>query len=134
MAGPGPPRSLRNGLLAAGRTGLAFSNGKAEKPTADRAPKMKVPAVRPKATDICLQTLDGKAVTLAGAFQRKVTMLVLWALWYPDCRRASPMVKAAFARFSKEDLDVVAVDRAGRGQVVSGKVHVHAHRLTYPVY
>ncbi len=121
-------------LLAAGWTGLAFANGKPEKPTADRAPKITVPAVRPKAADICLQTLGGKTVILAGAFQHKPTILVLWASWYPDCRRESPMAKAAFARFSKEGLDVVVVDREGRGKVVSGNAYVHAHGLTYPVY
>ncbi|MGA9752446.1 MAG: hypothetical protein WBS54_11730 [Acidobacteriota bacterium] len=69
-------------LLAAGLTGLAFASARAEKPAADKAPKMTVPSVSPNAADIRLQTLDGKAATLAGAFQGKPTMLVFRASWY----------------------------------------------------
>jgi len=121
-------------LLAVGVGSLAFAGGRAEKPAADKAPKMTVPAVSPNAADIHLQTLKGKAVTLAGAFGGKPTMLVFWATWCPDCRRETPKVKEAFARFSKEGLNVVAVDTAGRDKVEAVKAYIHAHGLAYPVY
>jgi peroxiredoxin len=61
-------------------------------------------------------------------------MLDFWASWYPDWRRETPKIKEAFARFSKEGRNVVAVDTAGRDNVEAVKAYIHAHGLACPVY
>ena len=121
-------------LLAAGLTSQLFARGGAGNSAADRAPKMAVPAVSPNAGDIQVRTLSGQSVSLASAFAGKPTMLVFWASWCPDCRRETPKIKEAFAKFSKEGLNVVAVDTAGRDKLEAVKAYIHENGLAYPVY
>ena len=58
-----------------------------------------------KATDFCLETLEGEAYTLS-AMRGKVLLLDVGASWCGPCNMAIPEVKIVHERFSKAD-DVV---------------------------
>ena len=58
-----------------------------------------------KATDFCLETLEGEAYTLS-AMRGKVVLLDVGASWCGPCNMAIPHVKIVYERFSKAD-DVV---------------------------
>ena len=58
-----------------------------------------------KATDFCLETLEGEAYTLS-AMRGKVVLLDVGASWCGPCNMSIPEVKTVYERFSKSD-DVV---------------------------
>lgn len=55
-----------------------------------------------------LESLDGRAVTLAG-FRGKVVFLDFWASWCPPCKKEMPEIALLAGKFSPSDLAVVAV-------------------------
>ncbi|MEJ2367450.1 MAG: TlpA disulfide reductase family protein [Acidobacteriota bacterium] len=104
-------------------------------PKTDNAPEMKVPHISPDTAAITIETLGGKKVTLAELTGGKPTMLVFWASWCPDCRRETPKVKAAYARFRAKGLNLIAVDSAWKNETPSAaKKYIREHDLKYPVY
>ena len=58
-----------------------------------------------KATDFCLETLEGETYTLS-AMHGKVVLLDVGASWCGPCHMAIPEVKTIYERFSEVD-DVV---------------------------
>ncbi len=131
---------LKNTALVVAAAALVVSSaafalqGRKAEPAADRAPKMSAPKVSPKASGIQVETLEGKKVNLAEVFDGKPTMLVFWASWCPDCRRETPRVKEAYARFASRGLNLVAVDVARKDPVKNVRAYIRKHGLTYPVY
>lgn len=111
--------------------GAPKKDGKA---AADRAPVMRVPAQSPKPAGIRVQTLERKAVSLAAVFDGKPTMLVFWASWCPDCKRETPKVKEAFAKYAGKGLNLVAVDIARKDPIGNVRRYIKANGLKYPVY
>jgi thiol-disulfide isomerase/thioredoxin len=83
---------------------------------------------------LAFQTLDGQETTM-DAFAGKVVVLNLWATWCAPCREEMPGLDRLQARFSGQDVVVLAlsVDRAGPERVREfldevGARHLHVYR------
>jgi peroxiredoxin len=68
-----------------------------------------VPREGALAPDFLLPTLEGKAVRLSD-LRGKGVVINFWATWCPPCRKEMPQLVAAYQRYRKEGLEVVAVN------------------------
>jgi len=87
-----------------------------------------------KAPDAALETLDGKAVTLAETIKGKVAVLEFWATWCSVCKELEPRMEAAQKKHAKDVVFVgVAVSanqsaervRRYTAQHLGGFVHLY---------
>ncbi len=53
-----------------------------------------------KAPDAAVQTLDGQAAQLAGAFNGKPAVIEFWATWCPNCKALEPHMDAMQAKYA----------------------------------
>ena len=60
------------------------------------------------ATDINLQTIDGKQFSLK-SLRGKYVVLDFWASWCPDCRKDSPYIMSLYEKFAPKGVEFVGV-------------------------
>jgi thiol-disulfide isomerase/thioredoxin/outer membrane lipoprotein-sorting protein len=81
------------------------------------------------APDFKLQTVDGKAYSLA-ALKGKPVLLDFWATWCGPCRKAMPSVEKVYRDFKDQGLMVLGIDaREGRELVAE---FLKRNPLAYP--
>jgi len=83
-----------------------------------------------QAPDFTVKGLDGKPVRLSD-FRGKRVVLNFWATWCSPCRIEIPELQAAYARYGKDGLVVLAIDYAESAERV--KQFVQDNGLTFPI-
>ena len=83
-----------------------------------------------KATDFCLETLEGETYTLS-AMRGKVVLLDVGASWCGPCIQVMPEVKIVCKRFSNDDVVIWGVNSGEAPQQV--RKFLDEHQLPWPM-
>lgn len=119
---PAPPRlSLREaGLFFVLLLSWGILTGMGSKP----------PQVGGPAPSIQAETLKGKTVSLSD-YRGKVVLLTFWATWCEPCKKEMPEIQAAYERYEKDGLVVLAVNFGEKLDTASS--FAHHGKLTFPI-
>jgi len=119
---PAPPRlSLRGVVLFAILVlSSGILSGMGSKP----------PQVGGPAPSIQAETLKGETVSL-NDYRGKVVLLTFWATWCEPCKKEMPEIQAAYERYEKDGLAVLAVNFGEKLDTASS--FAHHGKLTFPI-
>ncbi|MCG3114961.1 MAG: TlpA family protein disulfide reductase [Candidatus Manganitrophus sp. SA1] len=90
----------------------------------------KPPQVGGPAPSLEAETLKGKTVSL-NDYRGKVVLLTFWATWCEPCKKEMPEIQAAYERYEKDGLVVLAVNFGEKLDTASS--FAHHGKLTFPI-
>ena len=87
-----------------------------------------------KEATLRVQNLEGRSLSFPELVKGKPTLLIFWATWCPSCRQQTPSFQAAFDRFGKKGLNVMAINVGIKDTPAAVKKYAAERKLTLPIY
>jgi cytochrome c biogenesis protein CcmG/thiol:disulfide interchange protein DsbE len=117
-------------LLTVAALLIGCGGGTAERGARNARPGDTVSAKKVTHAEFELDTLDGRKLGPA-EFRGRVVLVDFWATWCLPCKAQAKLLEAAYPRYSRDDVQFLAVNVSERKDVV--KKYVGEHPFPYPV-
>ncbi len=86
-----------------------------------------------QAPDFTITSLDGPQINLNDLRGMPVVVNV-WASWCLPCRAEMPAIEKIYQEFSKQGLQVLAVNATNQDDLADVKNFIQEHQLTFPIF
>ena len=99
-------------------------------PACTRNAEHKIIGIGDHAPEVRLQSVDGKAVSLAD-YRGKVVLVHFWATWCPPCVEEIPTLERFYRQVSGTDIEVLAISVDDSAEML--KAFLEKNKVHFPV-